>query len=77
MNGQAVSNKKKTKSKKSDKKDKENTFEKSAEDTLLVRDQSLITGEGGLVQKRGGSDIFVHEKSGGQKFLCNINTCLA
>ena len=42
----------------------------------VVRDRSLITGEGGMVQKRGGSDIFVHEKRGGQKFLCNINTYL-
>ena len=41
-----------------------------------VRDRSLITGEGSLVEKRGGSDIFVDEKKGGggQKFLCNINS---
>ena len=49
-----------------------------SDNVLEVRDRSLITGEGGgLVQKRGGSDIFVHEKrGGGQKFLCNINTYL-
>ena len=32
--------------------------------TWSLRDQSLITGEGWVVQKRGGSDIFVHEKRG-------------
>ena len=43
----------------------------------ILRDRSLITGEGGLVLKRGGSDIFVHEKrEGGQNFLCNIKTYL-
>jgi hypothetical protein len=31
-------------------------------------------GAGG---KRGGLDIFVHEKRVGQTFLCNINTCPA
>ena len=34
-----------------------------------VRDRSLITGEGGLVQRRGGSDIFVLEKRGGAKIF--------
>ena len=43
------------------------------------RDRSLITREGGGVAggKRGGSDIFVHEKRGAQNFLCNIDTCPA
>jgi hypothetical protein len=44
---------------------------------MMFRDRSLITGEGGLVEKEGGwgSDIFVHEKGGeGQNILCNINT---
>ena len=45
---------------------------------MNLRDRSLITGEGGgLVQKRGGSDIFVLKKGGGQKFLCNIDTYLS
>jgi hypothetical protein len=36
---------------------------------MIFRDRSLITGEGGLVEKEGGwgSDIFVHEKRGGAK----------
>jgi hypothetical protein len=34
-------------------------------------------GGGGAGGKRGGSDIFVHERGWGQKFLCNINTCPA
>ena len=37
-----------------------------------VRDRSLITGEGSLVEKRGGSDIFVDEKKGGGKNFCAI-----
>ena len=43
---------------------------------LSVKGPVINYRGGGLVQKREGSDIFVHEKRGGQKFLCHINTYL-
>ena len=37
-----------------------------------LRDRSLITGEGELVEKGGGSGIFVDEKKGGSKNFCAL-----